>query len=118
MHTSRKKMIVSSLLLCASYPLCAAEPMPTASFPPAKAGFQLRLDAVNSASKPDDRPTREQQGLIVKTARMAVFGDLTETLSYFIRLDAAAPLYTPNYVGPDGSVAALERAYFTQKWSD
>ena len=117
--TNYKKMIIVFAMLPISPPIMALEASsPAAAFPPAKAGFQLRIDGVSGETKREGEPSREPGALVVKTARMSVSGDLSNTLSYFIRLDAAAPLYTTNYVGPDGSVAALERAYFTQKWRD
>jgi len=80
----------------------------------AHAGFQLRLDAVGSDKETGGTDVKSQ-GYTVKTARMSVSGDLSDSLSYVVRLDVKDALYTDDSAGPDTSIAALERAYIDQR---
>lgn len=75
-----------------------------------KTGIQLRTEAVSTRTEKADKAT-QNHSFIVKTARVLVTGDLSDTVSYVLRLDVKNALYSSESQGPDTSIAALDRAF-------
>jgi len=80
----------------------------------AKAGVQLRVEGVAVHKRAGDAAATDSQSLVVRTARILVTGDLSEAISYTLRLDVKNALYSSDNVGQDTSIAALDRAYIEQ----
>ncbi len=80
-----------------------------------KTGFQLRVEATGTTTKDGDLPARSTQAFTVKTARMAMSGDLTDSVSYTLRLDVKNALFEKTTAGTDTSIAALDRAYLEHR---
>src|SRR4051812_9109500 len=66
-----------------------------------RTGFQLRLDGLNTRTEVTSQPAVESQGFVVKTARFILTGDLSEDLSYTLRLNGKDAFYTGDTKGPD-----------------
>jgi hypothetical protein len=81
----------------------------------AHAGFQLRLDYLQNHGETDNVPN-DNAAMTIFTGRMSVAGDLTERVSYLIRMDVKTPfLYTQNFNGQDTGIGALERAFIDDR---
>lgn len=98
------------LALCSSTAL-AQEAKPLVN----KTGFQLRAESTSTTSQDGDAPARNAQSFNIKTARMVMSGDVTESASYTLRLDVKNALFEKSTVGADTSIAALDRAYIEQR---
>jgi len=80
----------------------------------AKTGVQLRVDGVGLHKRAGDSAPTDSQSLVIRNARILVTGDLSEAISYTLRLDVKNALYSSENVGQDTSIAALDRAYVEQ----
>jgi hypothetical protein len=83
-----------------------------------KTGFQLRAESTGTQTKVGDAPERGSQAFTLRTARMILSGDVTESVSYTIRLDVKNALYEKACVGADTSICALDRAYLEHRLAE
>lgn len=78
-----------------------------------RTGVQLRVESVGTHTKVGDEPTATTQNFQISTARLLASGELSDTVSYQLRLSlrSASGFSTERSSGPDGTLAALDRAW-------
>lgn len=105
-------LLVSLALAPVALSQAAADNKPA----PAKVGAQLRLDSVGTYTETEGSPGERSQSFKLTTARLGVTGDLASDLSYTLRLNLRSTSnYQADRSGPDGAMAALDRAYIEHR---
>jgi hypothetical protein len=103
-------LVIGALVFGVSSQVLAQEGKPL----PVKVGFQLRIDATNEKVEETDKDDVKTQKFVVNRAKLIFSGDLTPRISYTLLLHASSQALHGTS-GPDGSMDALQVAYFDIK---